>query len=106
VYRNDETVTELRAPALEHPAALPGIGREYGVSVVAGDALAVFADIWNVDAAVRRLPRARASAGVIARLARVDFARGRAVRAADAAPLYVRDRVALTIEERRDGVTL
>jgi hypothetical protein len=37
----------------------------------------------------------------MARLARLDAERGRAVRAADAMPLYVRDRVALTIDERR-----
>ncbi len=46
-------------------------------------------------------PDARAGAGTIARLARGRLAAGRAVPAALAAPLYVRDRVALTIDERR-----
>ena len=43
------------------------------------------------------LPRA----GAVARLAARRFARGGAVAAEDAAPLYLRDKVALTSEERR-----
>jgi tRNA threonylcarbamoyladenosine biosynthesis protein TsaB len=106
VYRNDEALEELRAPALERPDVLPEIAREFGVSVVAGDALSVFPDVWHLGPRVRRNPLVRGSAGVIARLARGDIARGRTVRAADAAPVYVRDRVALTIEERRAGARL
>jgi tRNA threonylcarbamoyladenosine biosynthesis protein TsaB len=105
VYRNDEDMTELRPAALERPESLAGIAREWRVSAVAGEALSVFPEAWTIDRTVRRVPLARASAAVIARLARGDLARGRAVRAADAAPLYVRDRVALTIDERRAGVT-
>ena len=100
VYRNDENVEELRLPALESPAALPEIAREFGVSAVGGDALTVFPKVWDLAADVRRDPAARGTAGVIARLARGDFTRGHGVCAADAAPVYVRDRVALTIEER------
>lgn len=100
VYRNDDEVSEVLAPALEVPAALPDIVRESAIALVAGDALTVFSDSWG-DMAVEQLPAVRGSAAEIARLARIDFARGRAVRAADAMPLYVRDRVALTIEERR-----
>ena len=103
-YRNDDEVSELRAPALEAPAALVALRREAGVSVVAGDALTIFPDAWGDDAA-ERLPDVRGSAADIARLARIDFERGRAVRAADAMPLYVRDRVALTVDERRQKVT-
>lgn len=105
VYRNDADVTELRAPALERPESLTGIAREWRVSVVAGEALTAFPGVWAVDATVRRVPLARASAGAIAQLARSDLARGRAVRAAEASPLYVRDRVALTIDERRAKAT-
>jgi tRNA threonylcarbamoyladenosine biosynthesis protein TsaB len=43
------------------------------------------------------LPRA----GAVARLATRRFARGAAVAAEDAAPLYLRDKVALTTEERQ-----
>jgi len=103
-YRNDDEVSELRAPALEAPAALVAIRRAAELAVVAGDALRIFPDVWGDDAA-ERLPDVRGSAADIARLARIDFARGRAVRAADAMPLYVRDRVALTVDERRQKVT-
>lgn len=102
VYRNDDDVSEVRTPTLEAPAALEDIRRESGADLVAGDALTVFADTW-VAADAERLPAARGGASEIARLAQRDLARGRAVAAAEAAPAYVRDRVALTIDERRAG---
>ena len=49
----------------------------------------------------RRIEQARGGAAAIARLALEAFAAGAAVDAAEAAPIYVRDRVALTVEERR-----
>lgn len=100
VHSNDDAVTELRAATLESPAALDSIRQEAGADLVAGDALAVFPAAWD-GLAGERLPELRGGAGDIARLARVDFARGRAVPAAEAMPHYVRDRVALTIDERR-----
>jgi tRNA threonylcarbamoyladenosine biosynthesis protein TsaB len=103
VYRNDADVSEVRAPALEAPAALEDIRRRTGADLVAGDALTVFADVWPA-ADAERLPEARGSATDIARLAQRDVARGLAVAAAEAAPVYVRDRVALTIDERHSGI--
>ena len=103
VYRNDPEVTELRPPALEVPGALAAIARD--VDLVAGEALTVFPDAWGPGPGALHLPAVRAGAGAIARLARLDAARGRAVRAADAMPHYVRDRVALTVDERRSKVT-
>lgn len=100
VYRNDEEIVEERAPSLERPAALPAIAREAGARLVVGDALTVFAEVWD-GVGMEPLPALRASAGTIARLARIDLARGRAVEPAEAMPVYVRDRVALTVEERR-----
>jgi len=100
VYRNDAAVTELRAATLESPAALDAIRRESGADLVAGDALGVFPDAW-AGLAAGPLAQLRGSAGDIARLARIDVGLGRAVPAAQAMPLYVRDRVALTIDERR-----
>lgn len=103
VYRNDEEVSELRAATLESPRALPEIAREAGVELVAGDALSVFAEFW-AGLAVERDPASRGGAAEIARLAQVDLLRGRGVPAAEAMPAYVRDRVALTIDERRRKV--
>jgi tRNA threonylcarbamoyladenosine biosynthesis protein TsaB len=103
VYRNDEEVSEVRAAALECPRALPEIAREAGVDLVAGDALSVFADVW-AGLAVERDPASRGGAAEFARLAQVDLLRGRGVPAAQAMPAYVRDRVALTIDERRRKV--
>ncbi|MGZ8272912.1 MAG: tRNA (adenosine(37)-N6)-threonylcarbamoyltransferase complex dimerization subunit type 1 TsaB [Burkholderiaceae bacterium] len=103
VYRNDDEVSEIRAPALEAPAALPDIVREAGVGLVAGDALTVFPEVWTA-LAVDKDATTRGDATDIVRLARIDFLRGRAVRPADAMPAYVRDRVALTIDERRQRV--
>lgn len=104
VYRNDAVVTEVRAPALEAPALLSGIARECGADIIGGNALTIFPDAWDADLTCERLPALRAGAAPIARLARIDLANGRGVRAADAMPLYVRDRVALTVEERRSKV--
>ena len=92
------------APALESPAALDSIRCEAGADLVAGDALSVFREAWGAPAG-DRLPELRGGAGDIARLARIDFGRGLAVTAAEAMPLYVRDRVALTIDERRQKVS-
>jgi tRNA threonylcarbamoyladenosine biosynthesis protein TsaB len=99
-YRNDDVVSELRAPALESPATLASLRSEVGADLVAGDALSAFPAAWGTLEA-GRLPGLRGGAGDIARLARIDFGRGLATTAAEAMPLYVRDRVALTIDERR-----
>ena len=42
----------------------------------------------------------------MARLARWDWLEGNVVRAEEAAPLYIRDRVALTIDQRAHGEKL
>jgi tRNA threonylcarbamoyladenosine biosynthesis protein TsaB len=101
IYRNDAPVTEQRAPALERPDALARLAHSDGVDLVAGNALAVFAADWPVEAPWQALSDLRVGAAEIARLARIDAARGLAVAPAQAMPLYVRDHVALTIEERQ-----
>lgn len=91
---------EIAAPALAAAAELPALCRQHGSDLAAGNALSAFADI---AAAVpgATAPAACASAAAIVRLARVDLAAGRALPPELAAPVYVRDRVALTIEQRR-----
>jgi tRNA threonylcarbamoyladenosine biosynthesis protein TsaB len=101
VYQHDEGVTELIAPALALPQQLPEIARRASIQIVAGDALTVFPEVWRSDTDWQRLPDCRASAAAIARLARYELRHGGGIPAAQAAPLYVRDEVALTIEQRQ-----
>ena len=54
--------------------------------------LAAHVDVW--------MPAVMPSAGAVARLAAGRFARGERIDAADAVPMYVRDKVAKTIVER------
>lgn len=101
IYRNDACVTELRAPSLERPDSLAQLASSEQVGLVAGNALTEFASDWPESAPWQALPAVRASAADVARLARIDAERGLAVPPAQAMPVYVRDHVALTIEERR-----
>ncbi|MFN9029299.1 MAG: tRNA (adenosine(37)-N6)-threonylcarbamoyltransferase complex dimerization subunit type 1 TsaB [Betaproteobacteria bacterium] len=90
---------ELAPPALSTPQACADELTNCGVNAIGGNALSVPGTHW--PQAARRWAEARADAGDIVRLAAEDWAAGRAVPAAEAAPLYVRDRVAQTIAERR-----
>jgi tRNA threonylcarbamoyladenosine biosynthesis protein TsaB len=101
VYRRGDAV-EIRRPALASAAGAVELAHKCEVDVVAGNALTAFADAWRqAGGRWRELPELRADALDLARLARIDFAAGLAVDPADAAPLYVRDRVAFTSDERR-----
>lgn len=100
VYRRDDAVTEVKAPALASPQSLAQHAVDAGVQIVAGNALTVFGEVWPPDNVWTELPAATPTAGIIAKLARLDAARGLAVKPERAAPIYVRDQVALTIKER------
>jgi len=93
-------VAELVAPSLAAPGDLALLAARWNVDTVAGDALAAYAPAFE-SLNCTRLPAARASANTVLLLAQQAYAAGHVCTAADAAPLYVRDRVALTIEERR-----
>jgi tRNA threonylcarbamoyladenosine biosynthesis protein TsaB len=101
VYERDQggAPREVLPPQLARAADLAALAA--GADTVAGDALSVFAPAWHGVAAARRLPQLRADAADIVRLAATPSLQARAVAAAAAAPLYVRDRVALTTAERR-----
>lgn len=101
IYRRDMQVTEIRGPSLQRPASLVQLAADEAVDIVAGNALVTFAGVWPQGARWIALPDATSSAASIATLARLDAARGLAVNPEHAAPVYVRDHVALTIEERR-----
>jgi tRNA threonylcarbamoyladenosine biosynthesis protein TsaB len=98
-------VEQQIAPSLAAAAELVAICRQLAPDLVAGNALLAFPALAaQLDAAVA--PNARASAAPIARLAARIHASGGAVAPALAAPLYVRDRVALTVDERRAAATM
>ncbi len=91
--------TVLRMPMLLDCAALSALWEQAPPVRVAGDALSVFADRLQPGAAQRH-PGARPRAKALLHLARQAWRDGATVDAADALPLYVRDRVAATTAER------
>lgn len=93
-------LTELAAPALASADELPDIADRCEPDLVAGNALRSF-PAWAARLRRAQAAEVSASARSIARLATDRFAQGGAMPAALAAPVYVRDRVALTIDERR-----
>jgi len=103
VYRRgaaDGAPVEVLGPALAPPSALADLAQD--VDAVAGDALRSFATVWQPAAQQHRFPDLRATAADIACVAATPDGLARARPARDAAPLYVRDQVALTIEQRTE----
>lgn len=96
-------LTEIEPPMLAAPAELADLARANDCDLVAGDALAVYAEAWPATPPWRSSREQIASAAWIARLGAADFSAGRAQAPELAAPLYVRDRVALTIAQRAAG---
>lgn len=93
-------ITELCAPALAPSGELAAICRRHAPDLVAGNALRAFPEV-RAALCCATAPDARADAASIARLALRRLAQGGAVPPELAAPVYVRDRVALTVDERR-----
>ncbi len=87
------------APMLCTPQALNARWRTAPPRAVAGSALAAFGDRLEAGTALR-LPQALPRARAMLPLARALWAQGGAVEAAQALPLYLRDKVALTTSER------
>jgi tRNA threonylcarbamoyladenosine biosynthesis protein TsaB len=87
------------APALTTPEALNARWRHDPPAVVAGSALAVFGERLAVGQA-RRVPHEQGRAASLGWLAAAGFARGDAVPADQALPVYLRDKVAQTTVER------
>ena len=97
----DGDPVEVVGPSLAAAAQLPSLLTPLAPDTLAGEAAAVFAAALDAVPVARRLTQAAAGAGTIAALARLAFARGAVVPPALAAPVYVRDRVAQTIDERQ-----
>lgn len=91
----------VEAPALADPAALARrVAADEGTPQVAGSSLVAHAAAWD-GLAGPCWPDGAPRAGALLALARAAWARGEALDAAQALPLYVRDKVAQTTEERR-----
>ncbi len=99
--REGDRAAERLAPALLAARDLGGLIERWAPDVVAGDAPTTFADELALAAEVVRLVPMRATAASVAACAIHKWRAAGAVEPARAAPLYVRDHVALTIEERR-----
>ena len=99
--RNGGEWDEVIAPRLADAASLPPLpGRRWAATGSGFDRHAWLRDAYRDSVEMRfegDLPRA----GAVARIAARRFARGGGVTPAQAAPLYLRDKVALTAEERR-----
>lgn len=91
--------TTLTAPMLATPDALNAVWQANPPECVAGNALTVFGPRLATGDALR-LPDACPNAAAMLPLARALLARGGAVDAALALPLYLRDKVAQTTAER------
>lgn len=90
----------IEAPSLHDPAALAERVMADGMAPqVAGSSLPAHAAAWAACGGAR-WPDAAPRAGALLVLARAAWARGEAVDAAQALPLYVRDKVAQTSAER------
>jgi tRNA threonylcarbamoyladenosine biosynthesis protein TsaB len=94
---------QIAAPALVKAADLPALARRHAADTLAGNALALHPEIGAAGEFVA-LPQAAAGARRVAELALVAYAAGEVLPPEAAAPIYVRDRVALTVAERRSRV--
>lgn len=87
----------LQAPALLAPASLQALWEGRSMEAVAGSALEAF-ELHTAQAA--RVPKAASRARALATVALQAWARGEVVAAAQALPMYLRDKIAQTAVER------
>lgn len=101
--RHGEDWDEVIAPCLADASSLPSLpGRRWAATGSGFDRHPWLREAYRKSVEMRiegDLPRA----GAVARIAARRFARGAGIAAAEAAPLYLRDKVALTTEERLGG---
>lgn len=99
--RDGDDWKDVVAPRLADAASLPPLpGRRWAATGSGFDRHGWLRDAYRASIEMRYegdLPRA----GAVVRIAARRFGRGMALPAAEAAPLYLRDKVALTTEERR-----
>jgi tRNA threonylcarbamoyladenosine biosynthesis protein TsaB len=98
--KRDSAWASLAAPAVGGRDELLRAIEQWQPDFCAGDAAWILRYIGAVDVPVRDVA---VEAGVVARLAQERFARGALLAPERAVPMYVRDRVAQTVAERRDA---
>jgi tRNA threonylcarbamoyladenosine biosynthesis protein TsaB len=97
-YRFDgDAPLAVLAPAL----SAPGDVRPEGAAVACGNGLSAYADAFPAGGFATVMPHAEQ----VAQLAAIAFTAGKTVTAADAQPLYLRNKIAYTQAERRDMAT-
>jgi tRNA threonylcarbamoyladenosine biosynthesis protein TsaB len=94
-YRFDDGVPVAVLPPV---LTAPGDVRPQGTPVLCGNGLTAYAEAFPAGGFAEVMPHA----GQVAQLAAIAFAAGRTVTAAEAQPLYLRNKVAYTQAERRD----
>jgi tRNA threonylcarbamoyladenosine biosynthesis protein TsaB len=85
---------EIDAPALAAPEAVPAPGS----ATACGNAYSAYPQMAGADAALADI---MPDAGAVAQLAALEFAAGRVLAAAQAQPLYLRNKIAFTSAERK-----
>ena len=103
---SDEGVAELSGAELVKPSMIAETARKSAAAGAAGSGFFVYADEIELPEGLVRLQAFETTARDIAAAAVAMFAAGKTVAAQAAAPLYVRNRVALTIKERQAGEKL
>jgi tRNA threonylcarbamoyladenosine biosynthesis protein TsaB len=106
-YRDDGDAgwRAVVAPALTRPEALNAAWRDAPPTLVAGSALAVFGDRLELGDALR-VPHETGRGAALGWLAAAGLARGDALPADQALPVYLRDKVAQTTVEREAAKAL
>ena len=96
----------ITEPVVANPEDLVAVAKENAATLITGDALPMYeSTLAHIDG-VTPLNSKAPDALTMAYLAQLLAREGNVLRAIDAAPIYVRNRVALTIEDRAKGETL
>ncbi|NGZ83865.1 tRNA (adenosine(37)-N6)-threonylcarbamoyltransferase complex dimerization subunit type 1 TsaB [Duganella aceris] len=94
----DDSRSGRPVPVLAPALSAPGDVRSQGAPVACGNGLSAYAEAYPAGGHATVMPHA----AQIAQLAAIDFAAGKTVTAAEAQPLYLRNKIAYTQAERRD----
>ncbi len=96
----------ITEPVVANPEDLVAIAKENAAAFITGDALTMYEAVLAHIDGVTPLNAKAPDALTMAYLAQLLARDGKVLRAIDAAPIYVRNRVALTIEDRAKGEKL